>query len=370
MKQGKKKSWVVKLGSALLTNDGFGLRSDYIDNWTGQIVQLRNQGVDVVLVSSGAVAEGLSRLGWKTRPHAVHELQAAAAIGQMGLIQLYENSFKKYGIHAAQILVTHDDISDRERYLNTRSTLRTLVQLGIVPIVNENDTVATDEIRFGDNDSLAGLVANLLEAEMLIILTDQEGLYDADPRKNNQVKLISQANAGDPKLEQYCGKGGALGRGGMLTKLSAASTASKSGTDTVIASGLEKSVLIRIERDEHVGTLLKSEQAPIAARKQWLASHNYVRGKLILDSGAVVGVLRENGTSLLAVGVTMVEGEFMRGEIVSCLGPDGNEIGRGLVNYNATETRKIIGHTSDMIEKLLGYVDESELINRDNLILM
>lgn len=359
--------WVIKLGSALLTNNGCGLKSESLDVWVAQVARLKEMGVDVVLVSSGAVAEGISRLNWSHRPNTVHELQAAAAIGQMGLIQSYEYSFQKYGLHTAQILLTHDDISNRKRYLNARSTLRTLIDLNVIPVVNENDTVATDEIRFGDNDTLAGLVANLIEADLLVILTDQAGLYDTDPRFNADAGLINEARAGDPILETHCGEGSALGRGGMLTKLRAAATAAKSGADSVIASGLEDEVLLRIARGEVLGTYLKADRIPVTARKQWLASHKHINGRLTLDDGAV-SVLVEKGKSLLAVGVTAIEGNFIRGEIVSCLDQHGREVARGLINYGADEVRKIIGQPSEKIEQLLGYVDEPELIHRDNLI--
>ncbi|MBI2970198.1 MAG: glutamate 5-kinase [Gammaproteobacteria bacterium] len=360
---------VVKLGSALLTNEGCGLKEDTLSVWVSQILELRKRGIAAVLVSSGAVAEGVSRLGWRRRPHALHELQAAAAVGQMGMIQAYELCFQKDGVRTAQILLTHDDIRDRRRYLNARTTLRTLVGLGVVPIVNENDSVATEEIRFGDNDSLAGLVTNLVEADLLVILTDQPGLFDRDPRLGAGATLISSARAGDRALERYAGEGGSFGRGGMLTKLRAAATAAKSGAHTVIAGGLEKNVLARIAAGEPVGTMLTADQVPIAARKQWLAGLSRVNGSLSLDDGAV-GVLRGQGKSLLAVGVTSVSGNFRRGEIVSCLDARGTEVARGLVNYNADEIRKIRGQPSERIEALLGYVDEPELIHRDNLILL
>ena len=360
---------VVKLGSALLTRDGFGLRNDTLAGWVAQIMVLQGRDIHSVIVSSGAVAEGVSRLGWSKRPHALHELQAAAAVGQMGLIQAYEACFQKFGVHTAQILLTHDDVADRRRYLNARSTLRTLVRHGVVPIVNENDSVATEEIRLGDNDTLAGLVANLIEADLLVILTDQEGLYDGDPRENPSAKLIPSGRAGDRDLERFAAKGGELGRGGMLTKLRAAANAAKSGAHTVIASGLERDVLVRILDGEDVGTLLFAEQAPVAARKQWLASQAHVSSRLTLDDGAV-RVLRGKGKSLLAVGVTGVEGDFRRGEVVSCADAAGNEFARGLVNYSAEETRRIMGQPSNQIEKLLGYVDEEELIHRDNLVLL
>jgi glutamate 5-kinase len=358
---------VLKLGSALLTNDGCGLREGTLATWIDQIMALRRDGIQTVIVSSGAVAEGVSRLGWQRRPHALHELQAAAAVGQMGLIQAYENCFQRYGVRTAQILLTHDDVSDRRRYLNSRSTLRTLVGFGVVPIINENDSVATEEIRLGDNDTLAGLVANLVDADLLVILTDQRGLYDADPRRNPGARLISEAVAGEPALERFAGAGGSLGRGGMVTKLRAAAVASRSGTDTVIASGLEERVLLRIAAGESVGTRFRASQAPVAARKQWLAAQTHLGGTLVLDDGAV-RVLRQSGRSLLAVGVTAVQGDFRRGEVVRCVDARGAEVGRGLVNYGADEARRIMGLPSEQIEKTLGYVDEPELIHRDNLI--
>ncbi len=358
---------VVKLGSALLTHDGCGLREDTLALWVAQIMELRQAGIQILIVSSGAVAEGVSRLGWKRRPHALHELQAAAAVGQMGLIQAYEQCFQKFGVRTAQILLTHEDVADRRRYLNARSMLRTLVDLGVVPVINENDSVATEEIRFGDNDTLAGLVANLVDADLLVILTDQRGLFDADPRHNPAARLIAEGRAGDRDLERFAGAGGTLGRGGMLTKLRAASAAAKSGTDTVIAAGLEEQVLVRIARGESVGTRLRSDQAPLAARKQWLAAQSHLGGTLVLDAGAV-RVLRQSGRSLLAVGVTEVKGEFRRGEVVRCVDEHGQEVARGLVNYSAEETQRIKGTPSEQIEKVLGYVDEPELIHRDNLI--
>jgi len=359
--------WVVKIGSALLTNDGLGLRSEVIGGWVDQMAQLRARGIHFIIVSSGAIAAGRARLGWKLRRVSLHEQQAAAAVGQTGLIQAYESAFQGHSIHTAQILLTHDDVADRKRYLNARSTLRTLLELGVVPIINENDSVATDEIRFGDNDSLAGLVANLTEADRLIILTDQAGLYERDPRAFPEARLLSAAQAGDASLLEFAGPGGALGRGGMLTKLKAAETAAKSGTETIICSGLEAEVLLKIAAHEQVGTLLSVGRTPLAARKQWLAGHKPPQGRLTLDDGACK-VLTEQGKSLLAVGVAEVRGKFKRGEVVSCTDRHGQEIARGLINYNAAETRKIMGQPSNMIEQLLGYVDEQELIHRDNMV--
>lgn len=361
--------WVIKIGSSLLTDDGRGLALDAIGKWVEQMVALRREGREVLLVSSGAVAEGMTRLGWIKRPHALHDLQAAAAVGQMGLIRAYESRFQQYGLHTAQVLLTHDDLADRQRYLNARSTLRTLVKLGVVPVVNENDTVTTDEIRFGDNDTLAALVANLVEADLLVFLTDQAGMFDGDPRNNPNASLIAEAQAGDVALETMAGGGGALGRGGMLTKLRAAGRAARSGAMTVIASGRESDVLQRIAGDEALGTRLYPASAPLAARKQWLAGRLQARGRVVLDAGATQ-VLRGAGSSLLPVGVTRVEGHFERGDLVVCVDPDGTEIARGLVNYSASESARIIGQPSSRIEEILGYVDEPELIHRDNLVLL
>lgn len=363
------KRWVVKIGSALLTENGRGLKMATVNTWADQIIQLIKQDNEVVLVSSGAVAEGITRLGWTRRPAALNELQVAAAVGQMGLIQAWEVCFQKHNVRTAQILLTHDDIADRGRYLNARSTLRRLVQLGVIPVVNENDTVATEEIQFGDNDHLAGLVTNLIEADLLVLLTDQEGLYEKDPRQAPDARLIPEGRAGDPVLETFASSGGGLGRGGMLTKLRAAATAAKSGASTVIASGMGNDSLVRIANGDAIGTLLISDKEPLVARKQWLAGHSRVAGQIKLDDGAV-RVLKEQGKSLLAVGVTGVEGHFIRGEIIACVDTEGREIARGLVNYNAQETRKIMGQPSQKFMDILGYADEPELIHRDNLILM
>ena len=363
------KRWVVKIGSALLTNDGQGLAVEAINGWVEQIAALQQAGHEVLLVSSGAVAEGMTRLGWTQRPHALHELQAAAAVGQMGLVQAYESRFKKYGLQTAQILLTHEDLADRQRYLNARSTLQTLLGLGVIPVVNENDTVTNDEIRMGDNDTLAALVANLVGADLLVLLTDQQGLLDSDPRINAAARLIPEAQAGDVALESMAaGSGGALGRGGMLTKVKAAARAARSGVLTLIASGKEENVLQRLAAGERLGTRLHPACAPFAARKQWLAGQLQVRGRLLLDEGAV-NKLRSSGSSLLPVGVTRVEGNFKRGDLVVCLGPSGEEIARGLVNYSASESEKIIGQPSSRIEALLGYVDDVELVHRDNLVM-
>ena len=362
---------MVKVGSSLLTNDGRGLDTALIAVWAEQITALRRRGMDVVLVSSGAVSEGVKRLGWRQRPHALHELQAAAAVGQMGVIQAYESAFKEEGVHTAQVLLTHEDLADRQRYLNARSTLRTLLALRVVPVVNENDTVAVDEIRFGDNDTLAGLVANLIEADLLVILTDQKGMYEQDPNRHPDAKLIREARAGDPRLEAMAAGGGSgrWGRGGMLTKVRAATHAARSGTSTIIAGGKGAHVLERIAAGEALGTLIYPDQEPLLARKRWLAGQLQVRGSLVIDDGAVT-VLREAGRSLLPIGVSEVRGEFRRGEVVACVDKTGREIARGLVNYSADEARRIMGQPSSRIEELLGYVDEPELIHRDNLVLL
>jgi len=361
--------WVVKIGSALLTSHNQGLNREGIAQWAAQVAALREDGREIVVVSSGAVAEGMKRLGWRTRPHALYQQQAAAAVGQMGLIEAYETAFQQHQLHTAQVLLTHEDLANRRRYLNARSTLRALLELGVVPVVNENDSVVTDEIRFGDNDTLAALVTNLVEAELLVILTDVAGLYDADPRHQTGARLVSEGQAGDAQLLAAAGGSGALGRGGMITKLGAAEKAARSGAVTVIASGREPRVLQRLAAGETVGTVLGGGPGRMAARKQWLAGQMQLRGTLHLDAGAV-RVVRESGRSLLPVGVTRVEGEFLRGEMVVCLDPDGAAVARGLVNYDVHEARRIAGQPSDRIESILGYVAESELIHRDNLVLL
>ena len=360
--------FVVKVGSTLVTNRGAGLDASAIARWAEQVARLRQAGKEFVLVSSGAIAEGMQRLGWTRRPNAMHELQAAAAVGQMGLVQVYESCFRQHGLHTAQVLLTHADLADRQRYLNARSTLLTLLGLGIIPVINENDTVVTDEIRFGDNDTLAALVTNLVEADCLIILTDQQGLYTDDPRRNPQATLIRSARAGESRLEELAGgTGSTIARGGMLTKVLAAKRAARSGAQTVIASGNEPDVLVRLAAGEAIGTLLSTQTTPLAARKQWLADHLQVAGRLGLDAGAAKA-LRSGGKSLLPVGVKSVQGEFERGAVVACLSPEGAEIARGLVNYNAQESRRIAGRASSEIEAILGYIDEPELIHRDNLV--
>ena len=362
------KRLVIKVGSALVTNNGEGLDLSAINEWARQIAQLRQDNREVVLVSSGAIACGMQRLGWSKRPNAVHELQACAAVGQMGLVQVYESAFASHGLHTAQVLLTHDDLADRKRYLNARSTLTTLLELGVVPIINENDTVITDEIKFGDNDTLGALVANLVDADCLIILTDQQGLFTADPRKDASATLISEARAGDPALEAMAGGAGTqYGRGGMITKVIAAKRAASSGAHTVIASGREMDVMPRLANGESVGTLLVSETQPLNARKQWLADHLQLNGRLILDAGAVKAL--GEGKSLLPIGVVEVQGEFERGAAVACLSPEGIEIARGLINYGSSDSRRIARRASQDIEEILGYIDESEIIHRDNLIL-
>ncbi|MEN8180197.1 MAG: glutamate 5-kinase [Pseudomonadota bacterium] len=362
--------WVIKIGSALLTSNGKGLSREALSPWVEQMAALRKAGHEVVLVSSGAVAEGMSRMGWDRRPHNLNDLQAAAAIGQMGLIHAYEACFQKHGLHTAQILLTRDDLADRSRYLNARSTLRTLLSLGVVPVVNENDTVATEELRFGDNDTLAALVSNLIEADLLVLLTDQDGLFDADPRFNAKAELIQETRVDNPQLDAVAGgSASGLGLGGMVTKVRAARLAARSGTGTVIASGKRGNVLDSISLGEGIGTLLVPVQETQAARKRWLAGQLQVRGSLTLDDGAV-RVLREKGSSLLAVGVVDISGEFTRGEAVVCLDTSGCEVARGLANYGAQETRRILGQPSSRIEPILGYVDEQELIHRDNLVLL
>lgn len=359
---------VVKVGSALVTNEGTGLAVEFIAEIARQIAVLRAEGRQVLLVSSGAIAAGMQRLGWHTRPHALHELQAAAAVGQMGLVQIYETCFSQHGLKSAQILLTHEDLTDRLRYLNARSTLTTLLEMGVVPIINENDTVVTDEIKFGDNDTLGALVANLVEAEVLVILTDQAGLFSADPRKHPAATLVSEHRADDPALEAMAGGAGSrIAKGGMLTKVRAAQRAARSGAHTLIASGREADVLPRLTQGETLGTLLVASATPLAARKQWLADHLQLAGSLILDEGAEKALA--SGRSLLPIGVTAVEGNFERGEAVACRTPDGREVARGLVNYSSAEARRIARKPSTEIETVLGYVDEPELIHRNNLVL-
>lgn len=363
------KRWVVKIGSALLTNDGAGVDCNAIDSWVNQIAELLSQGKEIVLVSSGAIAEGMARLGWANRPDSIHDLQAAAAVGQMGLIQIYESSFLRFNRKTAQILLDHDDLASRQRYLNARGVMKRLMDLGVVPIVNENDTVVTDEIRFGDNDNLAALVANLIDADVLVILTDKDGLYDANPDDDPAAQLVTEAKATDSSLDSLVGESSSqLGRGGMVTKLQAARLASSSGCNTIIAGGRNNDVLIDIASGKSIGTLLKAHQKPIAARKQWLAGQLQVKGKLVLDDGAIE-VLVRHGRSLLPVGITSVDGTFGRGDLVSCVDLRGIEVARGLVNYSVEEARKLCGESTSSISKILGYKDDDEMIHRDNLVL-
>jgi glutamate 5-kinase len=361
---------VVKVGSSLVTDEGRGLDHAAVARWAAEIAAITQAGKAVVLVSSGAIAEGIKRLGWSVRPRAIHELQAAAAVGQMGLVQAYERAFGEHGLRTAQVLLTHEDLADRRRYLNARSTLLTLIGLGVIPVINENDTVTTDEIRVGDNDTLGALVTNLVEADVLVLLTDQAGLYTGDPRRDPTATLVRTARAGDPALERMAGgAGSALGRGGMLTKVLAAKRAARSGAGTVIACGREPEVLTRLAAGEAIGTELVAETQTLAARKQWLADHVQLAGRLILDAGAARALTKE-GKSLLPIGVVAVDGAFQRGEVVGCFSPEGIEIARGLVNYDAAEATKILRRPSSEIEAALGYVDEPELIHRDNLVLL
>jgi len=363
------KRWVIKIGSALLTNDGQGLNRDAMAGWVKQMVALRQAGVEIVLVSSGAVAEGIKRLGWTSRPKELSALQAAAAVGQMGLAQAWESLFAADAMMTAQVLLTHEDLSDRNRYLNARNTLNFLLEQGVVPVINENDTVATDEIRLGDNDTLGALVANLVAADVLAILTDQQGLYTADPRANPDAQLLHQVKVSDPAIVDMASPtGGALGRGGMATKVRAAQRAARSGSVTLIAAGREADVLLRLRVGEQLGTLFEPDVEPMPARKQWLGSQLQSRGRLVLDGGAV-RALREQGKSLLPVGVLSVQGAFDRGDVVICEDVNGVEVARGLVNYAAEEARKLMGQPTSSIEQLLGYVDEESLIHRDNLVI-
>jgi len=359
---------VVKVGSSLVTNEGRGLDLAAVGEWAQQIAALHAAGRQVILVSSGAIAEGMARLGWARRPHAMHELQAAAAVGQMGLVQAYEVAFARHGLRTAQILLTHEDLADRKRYLNARSTIYALLSLGVVPIVNENDTVVTDEIRLGDNDTLGDLVTNLIEAETLIILTDQAGLFSADPRKDPSAQLITVAKAGDPALEAMAGGAGSgIGTGGMLTKVLAARRAANSGGHTVIASGREPDVLLRLARGERIGTELRASVPVRSARQRWLANHLRLRGRVTLDQGAV-RALTHGHKSLLPIGVVAVEGEFERGDVVACVDENGVECGRGLINYSSGDTRRIMRQPSSRIPEILGSMSDAELMHRDNMV--
>jgi len=362
------KRWVIKIGSALLTRVGEGLDYDRIRWLSGEIAELRSQGKEVVLVTSGSVSAGMQQLGWTKRPHALHKLQAAASVGQMKLIQAYASECKQHDIHTAQILLTHSDLSDRGRYLNARSVLHTLLNMGVLPVVNENDTIATEEIRFGDNDTLAAMTANLVEADVLVILTDQDGLFDSDPRLNPDARMIAASAASNPALDDMAGDGtGSFGRGGMATKLLAARRAARSGAVTVILSGNEPDNLRQLAAGVAVGTLLWPDNEPMTARQQWLLGH-IPKGRISLDDGAV-SVIRQQGRSVLPVGVKQVDGKFSRGDLVVCTDLSGLEVGRGLINYNDEEARRIMGHASRDIETLLGYLDEPELVNRDNLVI-
>ena len=363
------KRLVVKVGSSLVTNEGRGLDEQAIGEWCRQLAALAHDGREVVMVSSGAIVEGMKRLGWTTRPHELHELQAAAAVGQMGLAQMYESKLRENGLRSAQILLTHADLADRERYLNARSTLLTLLKLGVVPVINENDTVVNDEIKFGDNDTLGALVANLLEADALVILTDQQGLFTADPRLDPAATFVHEAAAGDAALEAMAGGvGSSLGRGGMITKILAAKRAAGSGASTVIAWGRERDVLPRLARGEAIGTLLVAQTAKTQARKQWIADHLQLRGAVLVDAGAVAK-LRDEGKSLLPIGMTSVDGDFSRGDVIAIRDPQGIELARGLANYSSTEARLICRKPSSEFERLLGYMAEPEMVHRDNLVL-
>ena len=360
---------VVKVGSSLVTNDGRGLDEAAIGEWCRQLSQLVRGGREVIMVSSGAIAEGMKRLGWRNRPNEIHELQAAAAVGQMGLAQMYETKLREHGLGSAQVLLTHADLADRERYLNARSTLLTLLKLGVVPVINENDTVVTDEIKFGDNDTLGALVANLVEADALVILTDQKGLFTADPRRDPGAVFVHEAKAGDPALEAMAGgAGSSLGRGGMITKILAAKRAAGSGASTVIAWGREPDVLLRLTQGEAIGTLLVAQTQKNQARKQWIADHLQLRGSVTVDPGAVQQ-LRAGGKSLLPIGMTAVEGNFSRGDVIAVCDPQGLEVARGLANYASAEARLICRKPSSEFAKLLGYVSEPEMVHRDNLVL-
>ena len=360
---------VVKVGSSLVTNEGRGLDEQAIGEWCRQLSALVRDGREVIMVSSGAIAEGMKRLGWTTRPQELHELQAAAAVGQMGLAHMYETKLRENGLGSAQVLLTHADLADRERYLNARSTLLTLLTHGVLPVINENDTVVNDEIKFGDNDTLGALVANLVEADALIILTDQKGLYTADPRRDPSATFVHEARAGDAKLEEMAGgAGSSIGKGGMITKILAAKRAAGSGASTVIAWGREPDALVRLTQGEAIGTLLVAQTQKQQARKQWMADHLQLRGSVTIDEGAV-NKLKSEGSSLLPIGMTGVDGDFSRGEVIAITDKDGQEVARGLANYAAAEARLLCRKPSSQMSELLGYAAEPEMVHRDNLVL-
>lgn len=361
---------VVKVGSSLVTNEGRGLDESAIGEWCRQMALLVQSGREVIMVSSGAIAEGMKRLGWSKRPHAIHELQAAAAVGQMGLAHMYETKLRENGLRSAQVLLTHADLTDRERYLNARTTLLTLLKLGVLPVINENDTVVNDEIKFGDNDTLGALVANLVEADALVILTDQKGLFTADPRQNPNAQFVHEAKAGDPALEMMAGgAGSSIGRGGMLTKILAAKRAAGSGASTVIAWGREPDVLMRLIQRESIGTLLVAQTRKSQARKQWISDHLQLRGAVTVDAGAAAK-LRGEGKSLLPIGMTAVFGDFSRGDVIAVRDAEGQEVARGLANYASGEARLLCRKPSGEFEKLLGYTAEPEMVHRDNMVLI
>ncbi|MDD2730349.1 glutamate 5-kinase [Malikia sp.] len=361
---------VVKVGSSLVTNEGRGLDEAAIEQWSAQLATLVKSGRELIMVSSGAIAEGMKRLGWKTRPKMINELQAAAAVGQMGLVQMYETKLREQAVGSAQVLLTHADLADRERYLNARSTLLTLLEHGVVPVINENDTVVNDEIKFGDNDTLGALVANLVDADLLVILTDQKGLYSADPRKNPDAEFIHVARAGDPRLEEMAGGAGSrVGTGGMITKILAARRAAGSGASTVIAWGREPDALLRLTQGEPIGTMLLAQTPKQQARKQWMADHLQLRGHVTVDDGAAGKIVTE-GKSLLPIGMTAVSGEFSRGDVIAIRDAQGQELARGLANYSASEARLLCRKSSNAVEGLLGYAAEPEMIHRDNLVLL
>lgn len=365
----QKACWVIKIGSAILTNDGKGLNTHAIQNWVNQIAQLRATGQQVLLVSSGSIAEGITRLGWHSRPNQVDMLQAAAAVGQMGLVHAYQSAFNQHQTQTAQILLTAADLSNRDRYLNARAALRQMLKLGVVPIINENDTVITDEIRLGDNDTLSALVANLIEADLLILLTDQQGLFAADPRKDPNAQQITSAYAEDSSLLKLAGTGSALGRGGMITKIKAGQLAARSGAHTLIAGGLQKDILLRIKQGEQVGSLLLAKAKPLAARKQWIAGQLSPKGKLVLDAGAVLAITHK-GKSLLPIGIIKISGKFRRGEVVDCLDTQGNLVAKGLVNYNHEQAQNMLQHSSKDLKAKQVILDAEEMIHRDHLVII
>ena len=363
---------VVKIGTSVITNNKNAVCDRMINTLASQISTLQKEGFKVIIVSSGAIAAGVHRMGWKQKPKKISHLQAAAAVGQVSLVETYEKEFKKNGLTTAQVLITGEDFSSRKRYLNSRATFETLLNENILVIVNENDTVSTDEIKVGDNDTLAASIANAIQADLFVILTDQKGLFTENPTSSSQAELIKSVDADDEMLSRVASKSHSeFGTGGMETKIKAARIVAGLGIDTIIASGFEVDILLKIKSKNFVGTTILSgkKNKAISAKKQWILNHIKAKGKLYLDSGAIAALVQFN-KSLLPVGIVKIDGRFDRGDLVVCMTEKGVEVARGLINYSSLEAEKISGLLSEQIEKELGYMEEPEVIHKDNLILI